>query len=207
MYVNGELKGESKGRYYPTQKEFDINSIGCEIDANSRTPKNSFRGEMSALYFLEVNSHNLGFSHNLINHIYVSINMSELIALATAGTAQLPFCSRQNLHASPEQLAELSLLERIYLVANPKWAKGQCESSESICILPQSGKQKNEIYNHVEKILPHTLIHHNTIARNVFVNIGSIKTFLPLLFELGERFPSQNKNSFAYYIPIDNNII
>lgn len=191
LFINGETKGENKGRYYPILIDFDYNLIGCDYDPERTTEKNCFCGEMSTLFFIGVNTRNFTLTHKLIERIYDSISLSEFISLAAG-------LSSTKLGVPIENLNEFSLIERIIWVANPKWAKMKNKKFKTV--MSKMGKQKIDIFNNVEFIFPQTFIHHNSIARTVFANIEGIKALLPLLFQFGEIYKSPNRNSFVYIL-------
>ena len=189
LFINGEKISERKGRYYPIQKDFDNNLIGCDYDTEKTSPINCFCGEISTLYFINVNSRNIAFTHTFIENLYGSINMSEFIDLAAGYTHKSANVSQKNMN-------EFSLIERIICVANPKWANRKKPKYKKI--MTKMGLNKIDINNDIEFIFPQTYLNHNNTARKVFANIEGFKSLLPLLYKLGEINENPSMNYFVY---------
>lgn len=175
MILNQEQACEMKSKVYPTNKDYDVNSIACEIamdKMNDNKIKNNFCGQMSALYFVEASHKNYASFHSVLKAIYSSNNFI--------------FSDFANLFANlSQQLGISGLLDKMFLIVNPKWARKPLDPAEAVYVLQQKGKQ--ELFNQVQQILPYTTIHNNSQARTTFPNIDGIISLLPLLFEIGDH--------------------
>ena len=65
---------------------------------------------------------------------------------------------------------------------------------ENTYVINRSGKTI-DIKNSVERVYSETIIDHNIMAKDTFINIGGIKTILPTLHKIAYRNPT---SEFAY---------
>ena len=198
LYINGDLVKETQCRKYYENKNYDENSVGCEIlieyinQEGEERLRSNFRGEMSALHFAEVNSGNLYPTHfNIMKRIFRFISMHELFPIIAFGEKRCDSWPMIKQVIAHKELVESKLLERIFLIVNPKYASKFYQVHEKIYTSIQRGGYKLELTNHVERIYKHAKIHHNSPARDVLLNIGGIKIFMPLLYQLGEYTATQ----------------
>lgn len=136
--------------------------------------KNNFRGEMSALFFGEVNAKTSIQFHAILSKIYDTINIEDLFQLRNQNEVLQP-----------------NILEKIFMMANPKYTSKQYRTTEKV-YLCHTQSANIPVFNNVERVYQDTKILHNTPARDVFINIGGVRTLFLLFHKLtGEVFAEQ----------------
>ena len=179
-----------KGNYknYKAKKVYNENSIGCKVFLNEikeERTKNHFRGEMSALHFVAVNSHTLILTHKLLQKILRVISMHELFPFIAFGKNRCDNWPQLQQRITFEELIESTLLERVFLIINPKYASKFFHFHEKIYVYERP-TGTIELFNHAENVFKNAKIHHNYPARDVLLNIGGSSCLLPFLYELAE---------------------
>ena len=158
---------------------------------------NNFCGELSAAHFLGINAPSLQKIHNVLKCVFDLVGASELISVLSSDAAILGN-SQLAARISSEQVADSELLQRLFMVANPKWAHKVAEDFETVAwIANKSGKQILELRNNVERIYASTRVQHNTPGQTVLANIGGVKTLLPLLHHVAGHERSEQKFVYA----------
>lgn len=202
------MVGEYSCKQYVHNKDFDENTIGCGIrnefigkEGEERLIHN-FCGEMSALHFVEINSKTAFLIHNLLNKIYLIVDMFELFPLIAYGASFYENCTELQSAISYKELTESGFIEHQFLIINPKYATKWSRENEKI-YYKKIGKHSIEINNQVERVYPQTKILHNAPAREVFSTIQGISAIMPLLYELSEFNSNPDWNLYKYlYIPL-----
>ena len=168
---------------------YDENYIGCGIELNQHNLKekesliNNFRGEMTTLYFLEVNSKTIDQTHNSLKYVVEDIGLENLVDYI--GSIR-DLKSEKNL--------DINIIEKIFMHINPKYTEQFNQFKENTYVINRSGKTI-DIKNSVERVYSETIIDHNIMAKDTFINIGGIKTILPTLHKIAYRNPT---SEFAY---------
>ena len=150
---------------------------------------------MSALHFVEINNKTAFIIHNLLNKIYLTVDMFELFPLIAFGASYYENCPELQSVISFKELSESGFLEHQFLIINPKYANKWSRECEKI-YNKKIGKHSIEINNQVERVYPQTKIHHNAPACEVFRSIQGISAVMPLLYELGEFNSNPDWNSY-----------
>lgn len=165
--------GTAGCRTYPRKADCTRNSLGCGL-ASRNSAANSLSGEVSAAYFFAAGSDSILAIHAVLKAVSGSADADDFTA----------------------RLGANKLGERLFLVANPKWARKVAEDAVEAVewIKGSDGKTVVELRNHVERIFPGTRVLHNTPGQTVLANIGGIKPLLPLLF----RLSSGSDHKFVY---------
>lgn len=151
---------------YQYREKYEANTVGCSAR------EGSLEGEMSALYFVRSGGEVRGVVKVLRN----SVQMGD-VAGSLAGNAAL---WRRN-KLGKESLA---FVKKVFVAVNPKLVQEDASSfdiSEDITI--EKTKETFAFPNNIESIGKCTQIHHNTLGKTAFANIGGIKTLLPMLEE------------------------
>ena len=181
LYVSAELVKEAPCKPYHHKLEYDENTIGCGIQLEyvgkqgEEKIKNNFRGEMSALYFIDVSQKTLPQIHSFLTYISTHVpleNMVDYLGLPQEANSGKSF--------------DVGIVEKIFMHINPKYTGKPTQSKQRMYVLHKGGKSI-EVFNNVERVYQETKVEHNSIAKDVFLCIGGIKTLLPLLYALPEH--------------------
>ena len=184
--MNCELIKESPYKPYQAKLDYDENTIGCGVvleyvgKQGEEKIKNYFRGEMSALYFIDVSAKSLPAVHALLTSTFVShVGMENLV--------QWLAYQQVEVHKPGKTGHDAGIIEKIFMHINPKYT-GRMSQSKRRVYAYYKGSAKNvvDIFNHVERVYQEARIEHNTPAKEVFLNIGGIKILMPLLYQLAE---------------------
>lgn len=140
---------------------------------------------MSTLHFVEINEKNISCTHSLLNKVFKLINLQELFPLISYGESILNNYPELLHEISYKEIVDACLADRILLLISPKYANQLTEGGTNV-IYPKKGKCISEITNHVKKIYKQTAIHHNSNAREMLLNFGGVKAFMPFLYQLAE---------------------
>eukprot|EP00826_Nyctotherus_ovalis_P011680 TRINITY_DN1303_c0_g6_i1.p1 TRINITY_DN1303_c0_g6~~TRINITY_DN1303_c0_g6_i1.p1 ORF type:complete len:413 (+),score=145.36 TRINITY_DN1303_c0_g6_i1:38-1276(+) len=147
--------------------------------------RDNFRGEMGVLHFAATNLSTFEITRSVLTKVHRVINMHDLFPLIAFGenkSLNMPRLLKKMNHC---ELAQSALLERIFLVVSPKYARNSTSEPEKIFTWKHE-KAVCNLYNHTEEIYKQARIHHNYPGKDVLVNIGGIKCFMPILHELAE---------------------
>jgi len=169
---------------YEYKEPYTVNTIGYNDDGEF------FHGETGALYFIETIPSEM---HKLLNVLYKVIPLSDFISIFSGNISQWK-------HKVPSMNINNSLsLEKIMFHINPKLVIAKSQRNEEVFIDKQ--KKTVVVNSGVKEIKICTLIHHNAFGQTTLVNIGGIKTLLPILDHI---FTSQTNvdASFLYLILI-----
>ncbi len=196
MFADGKLVGTSACAPYVAKTEYTRNTIGCKVPRGpSPEAQLNFCGELGAVHFVRVGTMGeMGKVHAVLANVFDVIGTSELVAVlgSESGIACNP---RLAARVTREQVADSGIMERLFLVANPKWAFS--DSSEAVVwISSKPGKPPIELRNHVDRVYQSTRVQHNTPGQTVLANIGGVKTLLPLLHRV--IFNERSDARFVY---------
>ena len=138
--------------------------------------KSNFRGEMSALYFSEVSPKTIIQHHAIISKIYNAINMEDLFQIT-----------------NQQSILQPNFLDKIFIIANPKYTSKLYRTTDKV-YLCHIQSDKIPVYNNVERVYQDTKILHNTPAKDVFINIGGVKTLFLLFHKLTEEIFAEQQS-------------
>lgn len=154
-YINTELVLNAECEGYVPSLNYNMNTIGCAVINGEIT--NCFQGEMSASYFLKTSSKQLGRMHE-----FLALNWGRLHGLAEKSAKDWSWFQR-----------------KAFLQANPK----SSEPAQKLYVV-EKGKQNVDVFNAIESVYGNDVIYHSAPAQDTFINIGGIKTILPVLYKL-----------------------
>jgi len=170
---------------------YSENSVGCEIVSKPTfldgepVLKCNFRGETSAFHFASIKAENIPTTRSVLSKVNRFVSMHELFPILAFGENRCNNRPRLLRRTSYLELEQSTLLERIFLVINPKYARKAPSEPEKIYTYKRHDKIL-DLYNHTEDIYKHAKVHHNYPAKDVLFNIGGIKCLLPILHELAD---------------------
>jgi hypothetical protein len=149
---------------YQYKEPYNVNTVGYNDDGEF------FCGETSALYFIEAIPSEM---HKLLNVLYKIIPLSDLIPILSGNVLQWK-------HKIPSINFNSSFsLQKIIFHINPKLVSENTQMNEEVFI--DKTKKTVVVSSGVSEMKKSTLVHHNTFGQTVFVNIGGIKTLIPIL--------------------------
>lgn len=171
LYVDSVLVKESACKVYQASAVYDENAVGCGIQLEfvgkqgEERIGNNFRGEMTALYFVEANTKILPE----INEAFGKVN-----ALKTfEGFVE---CS-ENLFEKEK------IVRKIFMQVNPKYTRKGIQGRQRVLTIKHSGKNI-DLFNDVERMYSDSRIDHNMSAADLLFNAGGIKVMLPFLHNI-----------------------
>lgn len=182
---------------YKYSANYDENSIGCTIGADYLGKKvedqlsNNFKGEMSALHFIEVAGETIQSTHKLLSKISRMMSMQELYPLLSYGE----FSHQNNNKIILEDIQKNKILERLFLIINPSYSDQGYNNNGTIFV----GKQTEELINHVEFLYSQTTVQRTVPAKFMFISIGGVRTLLPLMDEIADKCTLAEDVHFLYY--------
>jgi hypothetical protein len=201
--VNGSLVKETQCKPYSSDAEYDENSVGCGIvttaagQRDAETLKNNFKGEIGALYFVEVGPKTVAATHALLSKISSTMIIHDIFPLVCYGASSYESCPELKQAVSHKELVEGGLAERAFFIVNPKYSTSWTSKGDKI-YGRKAAKSGHDLSNHIEGLYPQTQVHHNTPARDVMLDIQGINALLPLLYSFGEPSISLEKSAHAY---------
>ena len=179
---------------YKYSANYDENSIGCIIGSDYLGKKvedqlsNNFKGEMSALHFIEVAGNTIQSTHMILNKVSQTMSMQELYPVLSYGDNMYKGNSKIFL----EEVRKSKLLERIFIIINPSYSDQGYNNSGIIYV----GKQTEELINHVEFLYSQTSVLRTSPGKFMFMNIGGVKPILPLMDTIVEICSSREDIDF-----------
>lgn len=154
LYVNNKQVHATAFTPYSYKEDYNENSIGCSVSAEG-SYTDYFCGEMTALYFFEVNPKSCGQIHDYLCSMLSHVQIENIL----------------------DAQHKIPIAERTFLHINPKYALAS--STRRISAL----RDTKFFCSAAEKLLPQTAVSHNTSAKATFVAIGGVKAVLPVLYE------------------------
>ncbi len=185
FFFDGELAQEATAtKTYSGGKECDENSIGREQDE-----AHNFRGEVGTLHFVEIAHGSLAITHTVLAKVFRVLPMSELFPLIAYGKEAYDNWPELQECIYFKELVESGIIERLFLVVNPKFAAGPGARPGEKIFVKKAAKHTVEICCQVEKVLPRTRTYHNAPAKDTFLVIRGVLAFVPLLQSLSDSPP------------------
>jgi len=202
LYINSELIKETAFKQYHNKLDYDENTIGCGVQLDyvgshgEEKIKNNFRGQMTALYFIEISYDSIGEIHRFFSYVAKNIpieNIPHYLAMPQ----------------DPKQgnTFDVKIIDKIFMHINPKYTGKTSSIKQKVYCIQKGTKNLYDIYNYVERVYHETKIDHNIVAKDIFMDIGGIKTLLPLLNLLPTLEFSNEIMYFSYIKPQKRNEI
>jgi len=160
LYMDLQLVEKTYMKPYSSEVVYDVITVGYEDDM-----KESFDGVMTDIYFFEVVQEKIGQIKNFL--YYANKSNMGLISYIKESNYDKNY---------------IDLLKKAIIHLNPKFVYKNVKGGLRV------GKKEDIILNlDSVKILNRGIkVIHNLIGRDVFANIGGIKTLLPMLVKLSE---------------------
>ena len=155
---------------YNYKDQYTDNTIGCNNKLEN------YHGEMSAIYFAEITQNDI---HKVLCSLKGVIDISDLTMVLSGNLSQ--WISNELLKTRLKNEV-MFLLKKIFISVNPKFICGNIMVDEEVIL----DKQKTiyMIPNCIVRIYENTQILHNTLGIDIFMNIGGVKTLIPILEDL-----------------------
>ena len=191
MFIDGELFQENTiTRTYAGGKECDENFVGRESRGEDSS---TFRGEMGTLHFFELPTRaSLVSTHNTLKKVFRILPMSELFPLLAYGKDWYDNWPELQECVYFKELTDLGMPERVFLVANPKFAGKLTPGGEKVySFAKKTGKHAGvmvDICGQIEKVYPQTRVYHNSPAKDTFLAIRGLLCFFPLVQKFADSF-------------------
>jgi len=148
-----------------------------------KNENSNFYGEMTAIYFGEINSGNLIPTHSLLRNLYEILPLHNLMNVLAGNIEEWNKNNLLKIRIERDIILKSSLLDRLFIYLNPVWSRKTMKQNE---IIDRILRPKNDPFilkNQIEKIFPKISIHHNLNGKLTFSNIGGVQTILPLLID------------------------
>jgi hypothetical protein len=182
LYIDFKLVKDVVIKSYVAQLNYDENTIGCGIQLEYIGKKgqesiiNNFCGEMTVLHFFEVSSKTMNQMHDSLTFIEKDIGLENFSS---------DISTRQD-----TKHVDISIMEKMFMHVNPKYIDRITQYKQKADTIIRKGKNI-DIYNSVERIYAETIVDHNMVAKDNFLNIGGIKLLFPAFYKIVEGEPNE----------------
>jgi len=187
VYIDSMLIKKARIIPYNAMTKYDKNTIGCGlklIENDKELLFDNFNGEMSALYFIEVDNKSLIQVHNTLTYILKEIGLENLA---------------DNFDVIAESKAkkniDINLLEKTFMHINPKYTIKKIQCKQRVHVLSKG----YEVFNSINEVYDGTIVCHNTVSKDLFFDIGGVRALVPLISKL---IKSGYSDLFVYYFSI-----
>ena len=191
---------ESPCKPYPYKLDYDENTIGCGVQLEYvdkqgyEKIKNCFRGEMSALFFLEVTPKTLAPTHSSLAYLSSHVSMDEIFHSLSGQAVESHHASASNSKGPKTTKMDTTVLEKVVMQINPMYTGKLSQSKERLYAYCKTGsKTPIDVFNHVERLYPTARIDHNMPAKDFFLDVGGPKMLMPLLYRLADAEIEEGK--------------
>ena len=127
---------------------------------------NNFKGEMSALYFIEASKMEKEALHQFLCKMKNSERFNYMVEDTENASSQYH-----------------NIITRIFLNINPRYNSQSIQYKQKVYKLTINGKDI-DINNSIERLHYMTCINNNSSFRDVFINIEGINAILPCLYNI-----------------------